>query len=134
MKRLVALANLAAFCILHGMRAAVAFFGGKKRGAEAFHAQFGPEGIFALSPAEQAAMPRAQACILCGLCDMGAGASEWHAYGKEALVAGFARALPVLPLAYADVARAADRLDAAALCPMGVPLDGISAFLTRPRA
>lgn len=134
MKRIGALANLAVFFVLHWVRAGVALCTGTKRDARAFRAQFAAEGIFPLTPAEQESMPRAQACIVCGLCDMGTAAPEWRPYGREALAAGFARALPVLPLPAADVARAADRREAGALCPMGVPLATIADYVTRPRS
>ncbi len=173
MKRLQALANLAIHFALHTLRAGARMMGfGRRRGGETFRAQFAPEGIFPLSAAEIAAIPRAQACIGCGLCEMGpnravtsapaAGGRPWlpsdptvptspdspavsprpapfsepptSPYPRWVLAAGFARALPTLPLPAVDLERPTARAESELLCPLGVPLDEVSAFLARPRA
>jgi hypothetical protein len=64
---------------------------------------------------------------------MGAGPPGWTRYGREAVAAMMPRLLPGLPLAAGDVARAGPPRPAAAYCPLGVPLDGIERFVTRPR-
>lgn len=134
MKKLYALANLGVYFARHWLRAIGALFGAARPDGAAFQRQFAPEGIFALTPEEHAALPRHQACIVCGLCDMGPGPARFARFGRETVAAGFARALPTLPIPAADLDRAADRPDAAALCPMGVPLRDVAAFVTRPRA
>ena len=68
---------------------------GRRGGAE-FRAQFASEGIFPLSAAENDALPRHQACIACGLCDMGPGPSEPRPYARFALAAAVVILLSVL--------------------------------------
>ncbi len=133
MKRLHALANLGLHFAWHLVRAIGALFGAARPDGAAFRRQFAPEGIFPLTLEEDAAMPRHQACIACGLCDMGAGPAGFSRYGREVIAAGFARALPTLPIPQADLERAADRPEAAALCPLGVPLRDLALFVSRPR-
>ena len=114
-------------------------FGRGLRGLALFEANFEAEHLSKVDPAERAELPRFSRCIACGRCNVGDGARIAHSHGAYpgtmALMLASSRSLPDFPVAAEALhwISEAELADKEALCPTGVPMRRIAAFI-RARA
>ncbi len=101
--------------------------GGKQRLLEMYAA----DGLLPLTPAERELLPAASACINCGLCALVA--ARVSGLRPPDLAASYLRDYPRLPAAASDLVgdSPAGLAEAAAACPVGVPLEGVMAMIRR---
>lgn len=91
---------------------------------------YDPEGYFSLTAAERDLLPEMSRCINCGICAMVAG--RWGSVYLPDLPSSYLRPLHLLPAVKADFnGRQADLEEAAAACPVGVPLPAVAAIIQR---
>lgn len=122
-----------------GYRALVAhplrkLFRRRGTGLERFRANYVSEGLGPTSPADRADALAAQACISCGLCEIGcnlaAANPQFRALGVHAVFRLYARNPVELPLAAPVLQGCASCAGCHALCPTGVPIDRLIASLS----
>lgn len=105
------------------------------RDAARFRDAVFPEGYLPLTPDERALMPDAMRCIHCGLCALAcptladAPASAWDE--AWTFVAGPSRSIDHAPLIADGPTDCADSAEAAAVCPVGVPIPRMAAMTRR---
>jgi hypothetical protein len=108
---------------------------GTRRGLEAFRRSYAPDRLPPVSPSERASLPLFSQCIACGMCDVGEGARIARAAGRYAgvmdLMLASSRSMPDFDAAVASFdAVGDDRLaELEALCPTGVPMRKVAAFV-----
>jgi hypothetical protein len=108
---------------------------GRKTGLPVFEANYGPDRLPALSPREQAELPRFSGCIACGLCDQGEGermAASRGAYpGLMQIVLSSTRSFPDFDAAALALEHVPDAVLAAKepLCPTNVPFVALARFV-----
>jgi succinate dehydrogenase/fumarate reductase-like Fe-S protein len=109
------------------------FFRQQGTGLERFTASYIAEGLVPTRPEDRAAGEAASSCISCGLCEPGcalAGASpEIRALGLHAAFRLYSRASASLPLAREALQACAGCAGCEALCPTGVPISRVIAYL-----
>jgi hypothetical protein len=107
-----------------------AFRGGDD--AERFRDAVEPEGYVPLSPSERELMPRAMRCINCGLCAIAGSSGKPVSAWDEAwtFVAGPSRSIDRAHIVAAGLPSAA-LAQAAAVCPMRIPIEEIATMLRR---
>lgn len=125
--RAAAMSRLAAAYASHQLRR---FTGRQRRASANPEAIYDPEGYFSLTAAERELLPQMSRCINCGICAMVAGRSG-SAYLPD-LASSYLRPLHLLPAVRPDLkGRQADLEEAAAACPVGVPLPAVAAIIRR---
>ena len=108
---------------------------GRGEDAQRFRDAVLPEGYIPLAPADRALVPAAMRCINCGLCALACDAlaqqpaSAWD--DAWTFAAGTSRSLDHVPLVAAHLAACTADAQAAAVCPMGVPIPAMRAMITR---
>lgn len=138
MKQLRAIALLGWHFLLHWLSKLVLIY--RRGGIERFRANYDPDRLLPVGEEDRALLDRWQRCTACGLCEavcasaapvprlasagpmllMTAGSRDLSEHGVAALAAG------KLPFPGAE--------EAAALCPMGVPIPEVLAFVARQAA
>ena len=130
MSRTDALARLAAAYGLHQLRRRV-----RRRGADADRRLlevYSPDHLVPLTEAERELLPAASACINCGLCALVAARAS--GLRPADLATAYLRDYTALPAAASDLGSTGGPpglAEAAAACPVGVPLDGVLAMVRR---
>ena len=130
MSRTDALARLAAAYGLHEVRRRV-----RRRGAAGDRRlleMYVPDHLVPLTAAERELLPAASACINCGLCALVA--ARVSGLRPADLAAAYLRDYTALPAAASDLGSAGGPpglAEAAAACPVGVPLEGVLAMVRR---
>lgn len=110
-------------------------FGRGPRGLPLFRANYDADRLPPLTPAERLALPTFSGCIACGRCDAGDGpriAASRGAYpGTMALMLASSRSMPDFDAAARAFALVDDHAlaEKEALCPTGVPMRRIAAFV-----
>lgn len=92
---------------------------------------YAPDRLLPLTEAERELLPAASACINCGLCALVA--ARVSGLRPSDLAAAYLRDYPLLESAASDLAgdAAPGLREAAAACPVGVPLEGVLAMIRR---
>lgn len=104
--------------------------GRRTRAPGSAEAIYDPEGYFSLTESERDLLPQMSRCINCGICAMVAGRSG-NAYLPD-LSSSYLRPLHLLPAVRPDLTgMQADLEEAAAACPVGVPLPAVAAMVRR---
>jgi hypothetical protein len=117
------------------LRSLLAPLFGTRRGLEAFRRSYAPDRLPPVSPAERATLPLFSQCIACGMCDFGEGARIARSGGRYAgvmdLMLTSSRNMPDYDAAAASFdAVGDDRLaELEAICPTGVPMRRVAAFV-----
>ena len=130
MARADSLVKLAFAYGIHQVRRRVT---GRRSQLAMLESTYAADGIRQLEPAERERRPRLVTCINCGLCALAAGR-----IGKTRLpdlASSYVRLYGRLGDAASDVAGdSPDLVAAAAVCPVGVPLDEVAAVVRRMTA
>jgi hypothetical protein len=96
-------------------------------GLARFEALYGPDRITAVTPAEREQLPEHGRCVACGLCGFAAPRAGY--LRAERLPSQLTRSLPDLWITRDLALDAVDWRSAAAVCPAGVPLEGMRGFV-----
>ena len=128
-RRAVSMARLAGAYARHLARQTATRRQPRQDGVSAFLRLYGRDRITPLKPQDRAELPAHGLCVACGLCTFATGRAGY--LRADRLPSQLTRSLPDLwtsrDLAYDDVDWAAG----AAVCPMGVPLPEMRAFVGR---
>jgi hypothetical protein len=131
LSRTDALARLAAAYGLHQLRRRLRRRAGD--GSQRLLRTYAPDHLVPLTAAERELLPAASACINCGLCALVA--ARVSGLRPTDLAAAYLRDYTRLPAAASDIGAAAGGppglAEAAAACPVGVPLEGVLAMVRR---
>jgi hypothetical protein len=126
-----ALARLAAAYGLHQLRRRLRRLSGDA--AQRLLRTYAPDHLVPLTQAERDLLPAASACLNCGLCALVA--ARVSGLRPADLAAAYLRDYTRLPAAASDVgdsgAGPPGLAEAAAACPVGVPLEGVLAMVRR---
>ena len=110
-------------------------FGLRRKGVKAFRENFDAEGLFALTREQSANLATFSRCIACGRCDQGDGeritASRGAYPGTMALMLASSRSMPDFAAAAAALKFVTDAelAEKERLCPVGVPMRKVAAFI-----
>jgi hypothetical protein len=96
-------------------------------GLARFDALYGPDRITAVTPGEREQLPGHGRCVACGLCGFAAPRAGY--LRAERLASQLTRSLPDLWITRDLPLDAVDWRSAAAVCPAGVPLEGMRGFV-----
>ncbi len=130
MSRLGSLARLAAAYGVHQVRRMVWRRTGALGGAERVLAIYAPDRVRPMTEAEREALPAMSRCINCGICALVAG--RLGGIRLPDLASGYLRHYPLLADAASDLGgEEPDLAAAAAVCPVGVPLEEVAAIVRR---
>lgn len=134
-RKIFAWLNLAWYFALHVLTRLPWRVFRRGRDLRRFNGTAGAEGYLPLEPAARNEFPRYMNCIQCGLCALPcdtAPASAWH--DAWTFVAGGSRSLDRASLVANDLSGCSSNPDAAAMCPMGIPITNMSETIRRMAA